>query len=463
MRVAGANASFSVVHAALKTSEAGRGATREGASSMNNRLALRAAAPCVALFLSLAAFAATPERPIGTTIFQFGSEDDNALEFTATDFTCQVGVDCATASFPRELELYKGIGDYPAMGVTRGTIDFELKEGYPDLVLRLARTGVETLQVVIDGARAYRVTSEMLGSHEGFIGAYNLDLGALPQGPHSVTFTLVDEHRPDSTNDAFGWDALALIAPWDVTPSAHGRIEQIVVHGDSLEGDLLGDSPDRTVSVYLPPGYDRHTEVRYPALYLLHGIDATNTLWVGEGYLRGLNIATVADTLISTHRMQPMIIVMPDASNRYGGSFYTDSPVTGNWDEFVARDLVAYVDTHFRTIARPESRGRILGIVAPPGGWRPRLSSSQEVRHGAWWCVRVEGPAAVDGGAQRDPSIGRHGTEVPGCGGSRALLEEVRAAPDERLHGSSTGVGVRFGETPDVRRPGGDFPWAARW
>ncbi|MEJ2667923.1 MAG: alpha/beta hydrolase-fold protein [Deinococcales bacterium] len=327
---------------------------------MKRRLAVCAAASCVAVLFSLAAIAQTAERPIGTTIFQIGSDDDSDAEFTATgfstDFTCHVGVDCTTSSFPRELEWHKGIGDYPAMGVTRATIDFELKESYPDLVLRLARTGVETLQVVVDGAHSYRVTAEMLGSTEGVVGTYNLDLGALPQGSHGITFTLVDEHRPDSSDDAFGWDALALIAPWDVTPSAHGRIEQIVVHGDSLEGDLLGDSPDRAVSVYLPPGYDQHSEVRYPALYLLHGLDATNTLWIGQGYLRGLNIGTVADTLISMHRMQPMIIVMPDASNRYGGSFYTDSRLTGNWDEFVAHDLVAYVDTHFRTIARPESR-----------------------------------------------------------------------------------------------------------
>jgi len=52
-----------------------------------------------------------------------------------------------------------------------------------------------------------------------------------------------------------------------------------------------------------------------------------------------------------------MIIVMPDASNRFLGSFYTDSAATGNWEEFITRDLVQYIDRKYRTAARPESRG----------------------------------------------------------------------------------------------------------
>lgn len=33
-----------------------------------------------------------------------------------------------------------------------------------------------------------------------------------------------------------------------------------------------------------------------------------------------------------------------------------NSPVAGNWEDFIARDLVGYVDTHYRTIAGPEGR-----------------------------------------------------------------------------------------------------------
>jgi S-formylglutathione hydrolase FrmB len=52
-----------------------------------------------------------------------------------------------------------------------------------------------------------------------------------------------------------------------------------------------------------------------------------------------------------------MIIVMPDAKNRYGGSFYTNSLCTGNWEDYLTEDLVKFIDGEYRTIAAASSRG----------------------------------------------------------------------------------------------------------
>jgi len=52
-----------------------------------------------------------------------------------------------------------------------------------------------------------------------------------------------------------------------------------------------------------------------------------------------------------------MIVVMPNGNNALGGSFYTNSATTGNWDDFIANELVAYIDKKYRTLPRPESRG----------------------------------------------------------------------------------------------------------
>jgi S-formylglutathione hydrolase len=54
-------------------------------------------------------------------------------------------------------------------------------------------------------------------------------------------------------------------------PGPSGKVDVIKVHGRSLEGNLSGDSPDRVVSVYLPPSYATDRNRRYPVLYLLHG------------------------------------------------------------------------------------------------------------------------------------------------------------------------------------------------
>src|SRR5438309_1704037 len=59
-----------------------------------------------------------------------------------------------------------------------------------------------------------------------------------------------------------------------------GTVERITVHGRALEGNLEGDSPDRAVVVYLPPGYARDTARRYPVLYFLHGYGATAETYV---------------------------------------------------------------------------------------------------------------------------------------------------------------------------------------
>ena len=43
-----------------------------------------------------------------------------------------------------------------------------------------------------------------------------------------------------------------------------GTVEHITVHGKALEGNLEGDSPDREVTVYLPPSYAGDQTRRYP-------------------------------------------------------------------------------------------------------------------------------------------------------------------------------------------------------
>ncbi len=144
--------------------------------------------------------------------------------------------------------------------------------------------------------------------------------------------------------------ALAAIAG---EPLTHGRVVQVVVHSRALEHNHAGDSPDRDVSIYLPPDYDRAT-IRYPVLYLLHGYTGTDRGWMNPAYV---GIAELMGHLLDKHAVEPMIIVMPNCFNRFGGSFYTNSALSGDWEDFIVRDLVGYVDAHYRTIAKAHSRG----------------------------------------------------------------------------------------------------------
>jgi S-formylglutathione hydrolase FrmB len=126
-----------------------------------------------------------------------------------------------------------------------------------------------------------------------------------------------------------------------------GSWEKIKVHGKALEGNLEGDSPDRDVFVYLPASYASNPNRRYPVVYFLHGYAAH-----AETYWNSLAVAAAADAAGAE-----MILVLPDAFTIYDGSMFSNSPTTGDWETFVADDLVSYIDGHYRSIANRAARG----------------------------------------------------------------------------------------------------------
>jgi S-formylglutathione hydrolase len=142
-------------------------------------------------------------------------------------------------------------------------------------------------------------------------------------------------------------------------PAQDGRLVREKVHGTSLEKTSTGESADRFVSIYLPPSYDTAPNKRYPVVYLLHGITDTDEVWT-SAWRKGEAWQSVPDVMnrgIAEKRFGEMIIVMPNELTNWGGSFYTNSTATGNWEDFTVKDLVTYVDGKYRTLARANSRG----------------------------------------------------------------------------------------------------------
>ncbi len=156
--------------------------------------------------------------------------------------------------------------------------------------------------------------------------------------------------------------AAALVALGSATAAdqaAKGRVENVKVHGKALDGNLSGEPADREVSIYLPPSYDRDHSKRYPVVILLHGYSLTNKYWVGgtgQGF-GSIDVPGAMDRDISAAKSREMILVMPDGNSKYDGSMYSSSVTSGDWESFIAEDLVAYVDGHYRTLANRASRG----------------------------------------------------------------------------------------------------------
>ncbi len=150
--------------------------------------------------------------------------------------------------------------------------------------------------------------------------------------------------------------SFAAFAPSRPIAAQGGVIHTIDVAAPSLRGNLLGDPARRAVSVYLPPEYASHATRRFPVVYLLHGFAADHRAFIAGAY-QDLNIRISMDSLIRAGRVQPMIVVTPNARNRFDGSFYANSVTTGRWEDFITKDLVAHIDGRFRTIAGRSGRG----------------------------------------------------------------------------------------------------------
>jgi S-formylglutathione hydrolase FrmB len=130
-------------------------------------------------------------------------------------------------------------------------------------------------------------------------------------------------------------------------------VERIKIHGASLEGNLEGEAVDRDVIVFLPPSYEKDKKRRYPVVYALHGYSIGAEQWTHE-----IHVPQTIEGAFAKGS-QEMIIVLPDSKTIYNGSMYSSSETAGDFENFVARDVVAYMDAHYRTISNRASRGLV--------------------------------------------------------------------------------------------------------
>ncbi len=154
-----------------------------------------------------------------------------------------------------------------------------------------------------------------------------------------------------------GFAIAALVAVTNQAIAQTGGVTHIdTVAAPSLRPNLLGDPERRAATVYLPPSYSKRPLRRYPVVYLLHGFAADHRAFMAGAY-QNLNIRISMDSLIRAGAVREMIVVTPSARNAYEGSFYVNSTTTGNWEDFIARDLVSHMDRKYRTVRSAQGRG----------------------------------------------------------------------------------------------------------
>jgi enterochelin esterase-like enzyme len=131
------------------------------------------------------------------------------------------------------------------------------------------------------------------------------------------------------------------------------RVERIKIHGTALEGNLEGDAVDRDVLVFLPPSYDKQKSRRYAVVYALHGYSIGAEQWSQE-----IHVPQTIEGAFAQGANE-MIVVLPDSKTIHNGSMYSSSVTTGDFEKFISRDVVSYIDAHYRTIPNRLSRGLV--------------------------------------------------------------------------------------------------------
>ena len=147
---------------------------------------------------------------------------------------------------------------------------------------------------------------------------------------------------------------VVLLLAFTLSAAAQSEIRYLKIKSAALEGNLLGEPAEQEVAVYLPPGYESGT-TRYPVLYLLHGIGGGFTDWTKHWDLRGS-----MDAILKAGA-QPFLVVMPNGANKLGGGFYVDSPVSGNWESYLVKELIPRVESEFRTTQTRGVAGHSMG------------------------------------------------------------------------------------------------------
>lgn len=147
-------------------------------------------------------------------------------------------------------------------------------------------------------------------------------------------------------------------------------VERIKIHGAALAGNLEGNAVDRDVLVMLPPSYAKQKSRRYPVVYALHGYSIGAEQWSKE-----IHVPQTIEGAFA-QGAQEIIVVLPDSKTVHNGSMYSSSVTTGDFENYIARDVVAFIDAHYRTIPNRQSRGLVGHSMGGYGATRIGMKHS---------------------------------------------------------------------------------------
>jgi enterochelin esterase family protein len=306
-------------------------------------------------------------------------------------------------------------------------------------------------------------------------GVWTITTPPLVPGLHYYTLVIDGAEVADPGSHAFfggGKHASAVEVPepgstyYSIQNVPHGQVRE-VWYDSKVTGSW------RHALVYLPPGYDEQTKIRYPVLYLQHGGGEDETGWVRQGRAN-----VILDNLIADGSCKPMIVVMAYGYARRAGQPIQDlsglpreSPerwkavqdMTAAFEADVKEALIPFVDQTFRTLAHRDQRAMAGLSMGGMQTFHVTLGNLDLFSYiggfsGAMRLVLGEeklDPKTAYGGVFADPTAFAKKVRLLWLGVGTEEPERMREGI-RRLHASLTEAGIQH---VYVESPGTDHEW----
>lgn len=138
--------------------------------------------------------------------------------------------------------------------------------------------------------------------------------------------------------------------------AAQGRMARYQLESEALNDSLF-------FSVYFPPCYDAEMAGGYPALYLLHGQNFDDRMWIDLG------AAAAADALIAAGDARPFLMVLP------WEEFFFREADGNQFPDALINEIIPWVERSLNTCAGMDCRA--LGGISRGASWAMRIGLTQ--------------------------------------------------------------------------------------
>jgi enterochelin esterase-like enzyme len=134
-------------------------------------------------------------------------------------------------------------------------------------------------------------------------------------------------------------------------------LEWHVFESEAIRGFPMGDAHIRKFPVYLPPDYDHKRREPYPVVFLLAGWSGRSAKYLSQDSVFDIPLDQRLDRAIEEKTIEPVIAVFPDGTSKLGCSQYVNSPAFGNYMDYIADEIVDFIDGKYHTHRSAQFRG----------------------------------------------------------------------------------------------------------